>query len=48
MQTSTLLAAGKIKRKYAKGKKNAIRKKLLKQDKEFRSKEKKRATTVDA
>ena len=30
----TLLAAGKIQRKYAKDRKNAIRKKLFKQDKE--------------
>ena len=35
MPTGTLLAAGKIKRKYAKSRKNAIRKKLLKQDKEL-------------
>ena len=33
--TGTLLAAGKIKRKYAKSRKDAIRKKLLKQDKEL-------------
>ena len=35
MPTGSLLAAGKIKRKYTKGRKNAIRKKLLKQDKEL-------------
>ena len=35
MPTGVLLAAGKIKRKYAKGRKNAIRKKLLKQDKKL-------------
>ena len=35
MLTGALLAAGKIKRKYAKGGKNDIRKKLLKQDKEL-------------
>ena len=43
MSTGALLAASKIKRKYAKS-----RKKLLKQDKEDkRSREKKRARTVD-
>ena len=35
MSAGTLLAAGKIKRKYAKGRKNAIRRKLLKQYKEL-------------
>ena len=35
MPTGTLLAAVKIKRKYAKGRKNTIRKKLLKQDKKL-------------
>ena len=35
MPTGSLLAAGKIKRKYTKCRKNAIRKKLLKQDKEL-------------
>ena len=35
MSTGSLLAAGKIKRKYTKCRKNAIRKKLLKQDKEL-------------
>ena len=35
MPTGALLAAGKIKRKHAKGRKNTIRKELLKQDKEL-------------
>ena len=35
MPTGRLLATGKIKRKYAKNRKNTITKKLLKQDKEL-------------
>ena len=35
MSTDALLAMSKIKRKYAKSEKNAITKKLLKQDKEL-------------